>query len=138
MTRRINFFFLAAGLSALLGSPIVNAQTNSEVAQIPFAFYANSTKLPAGEYTVERNSSSGITRIHDETGRGIFLTTAGETTSKMDNPRLTFACYGGECILSQIWMPDAMGYNVTQPRQRELTRKLGVAAEMRSVRLSSH
>jgi hypothetical protein len=138
MKSRFTYLVLTAGLSAILGSSTVSAQGPSEVANVPFDFHVNASTLPAGTYTVSRETGSGITRLRDQTGRGIFVATLGADTNKANNPRLTFACYAEDCVLSTIWMPDGLGYGVAQSRSdKELTRKLGVVAEMRSVRLAA-
>lgn len=136
MKRRFTSFVLTTGLSVLLGSPMVSAQSQSEVAEIPFAFHASSSMLPAGTYTVDRAASTGVTRLSDTRGRGIFIATQGATLSKEADPRLTFACYGQDCVLTQIWTADGLGYDVVRShKDSELTRKLGVAAQLRTVHL---
>ena len=50
---------------------------------------------------------------------------------------LTFACYGGQCTLSQIWIPgDKLGYiRSTHAVEGDLQKKIGMAS-MISVRLT--
>ncbi len=128
---------LTAGLT-MLGSLTLSAQTNKEIAKIPFAFQANHNSFAAGTYSVKRLSDGGVFQLSSIQGSpSIFVNmpVISETT-KSDEGHLTFACYGHECVLSQIWMA---GYKVgnirpTSSVERDLHRKIGMAS-MISVRL---
>lgn len=128
---------LTAGLT-MLGSLTLSAQTNKENAKIPFAFQANHHSFAAGTYSVQRLTDSGVFQLSSIQGSpSIFvnLPVTSETT-KFDEGHLTFACYSGECVLSQIWLS---GYKVgnirsTSSVERDLHRKIGMAS-MISVRL---
>lgn len=128
---------LTAGLT-MLGSLTLSAQTNKENAKIPFAFQANHNSFPAGTYSVERLNDSGVFQLSPiEGGHSIFVNLpVMSETKKYDQGHLTFACYGDDCVLSQIWMD---GYKVGNIRptasvEGDLHRKIGMAS-MISVRL---
>ncbi len=139
MKRHFTYLVLTAGLSAMLGSPTLSAQQDrTEIANVPFAFQANDTHLPAGQYTVTRSVTGGIVTIRENsTGHGIFVKTSPGDESKVNNPRLTFTCYGDDCVLSTIWMPDKAAYAVYAPAHDNLTRKMGLSTQIRSVRLTA-
>jgi hypothetical protein len=139
MKRQFTRIVLTAGLSAVLGSLTLSAQDYSkETANIPFAFHANEKILPAGEYTVKQINSTGVFQLYDSNGHSLFLNAPVPKSGKAD-PRLTFSCYEKDCLLSQIWMPESnTGYAVSDSAlKKELTRKIGMAAQIRSVRFGS-
>jgi hypothetical protein len=140
MKPQLKPIILTAGLSALLGSLTLSAQDYSrEIADVPFAFHASERILPAGEYTLKQTNSRGLFRVDDSKGHSLFLNAPILQSSKAVNPRLTFACYGNECVLSQVWMPESTtGFSISDSAmKKQLTRKIGMAAEIRSVRFGA-
>ena len=127
-----------AGISAMLGSSLILVQESSrEVANIPFAFHARETTLPAGSYTVGAMNSQGAMRIADKkTGHSILVPTRGRQSGPNQSPRLTFHRYGNEYFLSEIWMPEQTdGYTVGKSaREKELAKQPDQLA-LASVRL---
>jgi hypothetical protein len=139
MSRQFAKTILTAGLSALLGSAALSAQDRSELATIPFAFQAQQISFEAGKYRVDEGSTSGLFKISSESGRSVLMLAhpVGETNSS--EPKLTFACYGRQCVLAKIEMP---GSNVEWGQspsaiEKSLSHKLGTAA-MISVALKAH
>ncbi len=131
---------LAAGLT-VLGSLTLSAQDTQENAKVPFAFQASHTSFAAGNYSVYLLNRGGLFQVTSNSGgHSIFINTApvGEVKGYSE-PHLTFACYQGDCALSQIWMPGSkVGYGrSTASVDRDLQRKLGMAT-MISVRLTAH
>jgi hypothetical protein len=130
--------FLTAGLT-VLGSLTLSAQDKVETAKIPFAFQANHKALAAGDYRVEQLNNAGTFMVRNERGESIFVSVPELIeASPSAQPHLTFACYEGNCVLSQIWMP---GSNVAYGRSdaavnRDLQRRLGMAT-MIDVRLTA-
>jgi hypothetical protein len=111
------------------------------VAKIPFAFHANQNSFAAGEYSVDPVGTNGIFQLRSrEDGHGIFVN-APPTVESRDyaEGHLTFACYQGDCVLSQIWLTgEKVGYARSESSvDRDLQRKLGMAT-MISVRLTAH
>ena len=128
---------LTAG-ATMLGSLTLSAQDKVENAKIPFAFQANHTALAAGDYRVEQLSYNGTFQILNVSdGNSIFVAVPSKVEGKPDtDSHLTFACYGGNCVLSEIWMPGGNGYTRSSSAiDHDLQRKLGMAT-MISVRLS--
>jgi hypothetical protein len=129
---------LTAGLTTL-GSLTLSAQDKVENAKIPFAFQANHTALSAGDYKISEYNLSGTFQILSVTdGHSTFVNVPSRVEGKPDaGPHLTFACYEGNCVLSEIWMPGGNGYKRSESAvDHDLQRKLGMAT-MISVRLSS-
>lgn len=129
MKRQFTSIIMTAGLS-LLGSLALSAQDRTEVADIPFAFHANQTTMPAGKYFIEQRNEGGLFQLRSAKGSSIFLSAPVEKRTDPARPRLTFARYGSEYLLSQISMPgNDVGYNVSKSAMdKELPRKIEVAA----------
>ncbi len=74
MKRRIGFLAVvfSAVLAVMLLAPVAFAQGASRVT-IPFTFIANHQVLPAGSYTVERQSDSYILLVNRSTGKLVGL-----------------------------------------------------------------
>ena len=112
--------------AALLGTAVASAQEKIEVAQIPFAFQADSRILPAGTYTV-REYTRGLFILSDADAHSMFIPTPSMNTGAPENPRLVFRCYGNERVLSQIWLNDGSGYGLGKS-SLEKNRKLEMAS----------
>ena len=133
MKRQFTSIVLAAGLS-VIGSLTLSAQDRTEVAEIPFSYTANQTQLPAGTYRVDRGNQ-GVFRLSDGKGHAIFMNAPIQQQGKADNPHLTFARFGDEYLLAQIWSTDGTGYSVSQSAlDKERPRGMQVAS-MISVKL---
>ena len=128
---------LTAGL-AIIGSLTASAQSNSADAKIPFAFTANHTAMPAGDYRIHETDTPGVFRLNDYAdAKAIVVSAAGRQDSKPSmTGHLSFACYQGDCVLSQIWLPgSSVGYiRSSSAVDSDLQRKLGMAT-MVNVRL---
>ncbi len=131
MTRQFTNAFLTAGLSALLGAAVVNAQDLSEKANIPFVFSAQQTTFEAGKYIVHEQSSSGLFLLRsNDTGHAVLMQMHPGPTADPQNPKLTFACYGHDCTLAKVSME---GSNVTYALpdtaiEKNLRHKLGISS----------
>ncbi len=137
MTRRLTNTMLIAGLSVLLGSFAVSAQSSREVADIPFDFHAQGVTLPAGTYTVKQVNENGLFQIYDGTGHSTFLSAPIKEMGATGNPRLLFRCTGNERILAQVWTVGDAGYSVPDSwLEKQNHRRLDMAALV-SVRLTS-
>jgi hypothetical protein len=120
MKLQLTTIVLTAGLSVLLGSSTLGAQSQKTVANIPFAYHVGDTTLSPGKYTIAKSSSSqGVFALREtDTGRDILMSITQHSTADKDAWKLTFTCYAGDCSLSQILM-GADSYNLTaKPRVR--------------------
>ena len=122
---------LTAGLT-VLGSLALSAQNQYETATIPFTFQVNHKSFAAGDYTLARINSSGVFQVMSkESGRSAFVSAPPSLSGKEhEEGRLTFTCYGGDCVLSQIWLDgSSIGYARSQSSiDKDLPRTLGVAS----------
>lgn len=74
-------------------------------ADIPFAFYAGETQLPAGTYELER-AGSDVYKIFNRGENSVFFGTIGVTDlSAQQSGKLIFQRYGNDYILSEMWWP---------------------------------
>lgn len=130
MTLNKTHMILAAGLSALLGTATLGAQNLREVADVPFTFHAHQQTLPAGNYQVKETGTNGVFELYGPDRKNIFVGAMVPVTANPDKPHLKFACYGGECVLSEISMPGReQAYRASQSQiEKNLSHKLGLAA----------
>lgn len=132
MKSHFSHLVLIAGLT-LFGSLSLNAQSKVN-ATIPFSFHADHASWPAGDYSLEKISigDDGHFQLMDKSsGRSMFVTAQiPEGKKNYSEGHLTFACSNGDCVLSQIALPES---NIAYTRsdsavQKDMQRKLGVAA----------
>ena len=105
MKNQLRRLLVTIGLSAVLGSSILNAQTSGKiaVADIPFSFRVADRVLPPGSYTVTAHSN-GLTQLWSaDTRESVVFLTNSEQSNKQPDPKLVFTCYGDRYFLSQVW-----------------------------------
>jgi hypothetical protein len=131
MKQHLRSIVLTAGLSVLLGSSTLSAQSQKAVASIPFAYHVGPQTFSPGKYTVGQTRSPGVFALRETATRhDTFMPVIQQGTGDKDAWNLTFSCYAGECSLSQIRMAGD-SYNLTaKPPVR-----LGKVAAMISVPL---
>jgi hypothetical protein len=102
---------ILAAIMFLLGLGVAaNAEMQSEIAvNMPFEFVAGKTKLPAGAYVVERNS----TQLFDvlmitsrDTGTSVFLNPIEMEDASTYKPKVSFRNVGEQHFLSRIQTAD--------------------------------
>src|SRR4051794_22987858 len=130
MKRHLNNIVLTAGLSVLLGSSILSAQSQKAVANIPFAYHVGEKTFSPGEYTIAKSSSSqGVFALREtDTNRAIFMSVIPEGTGAKNASKLTFSCYADGCSLSEIWLAGDSYKLTARPPVRLANNRLGVAA----------
>ena len=92
-------------LAVLATTPAVRAQ-EPVVANIPFAFMAGNTALPAGEYRVEKvYGTSQVLRIRCTEGSPAIMVAALPASSNgpQKKTKLIFNRYNDRYFLAQIW-----------------------------------
>ena len=90
---------------ALLATQVGRAQ-EPVLANIPFAFTAGDTALPAGEYRVEKmrdNSSAVLIRCTEGSPAIIVMTLPASANGPQEKTKLIFHGYGNRYFLAQIW-----------------------------------
>jgi len=99
---------LTAGVLFVLAIAPMRAQNNGFLrVQIPFSFVAAGKELPAGEYTIQQTSESGIMIIHGlHEGRTVAAPTMFVWTSGSQEPGAKFTTVAGQKYLDRIEMPD--------------------------------
>ena len=127
MKLQLKTLFLTAGLSALLGSSTLSAQSQKAAATIPFAYHVGQQTLSAGKYIVQQTRSPGILQLRNNEGHSIFVSVLPADTGKSES-KLTFSCYAGECSLSQVWMAGDVYALTARPFPREAKNNMGILA----------
>ena len=130
MKLNMTHMILTAGLSALLGTASLGAQNLREVADVPFTFHAQQQTFPAGTYELAERGTDGVFQLYGPNRKSILIGIMTPVSANPAKPHLKFACYGGECVLSEIAMPGReTAYRASQFQiDKNLTHKLGVAA----------
>jgi hypothetical protein len=96
-------------LSLLLAAGSALAQSGAIRADVPFNFTVNGTPMPAGLYTVSKNTNSINTlMIQSDNGKEVklFIPHRVESKKVADRTKLVFHCYSGRdhCFLYQLWV----------------------------------
>lgn len=105
----------------------LNAQAYKMGANIPFAFHAGTSNLPAGHYTVEKPFETQVQSMVSPAGRRIAVAPTGNLSDNQRQPRLVFHHYGTEYFLSEIWNGEGTGTKL-KPTAAENQAKESVAA----------
>ena len=105
MKNQLRRLLVTIGLSAVLGSSLLNAQVNGKVATaaVPFSFRIADRVLPPGNYTLTAHSN-GLTQLwNTDSQQGMVFLTHSEMQGPQSDAKLVFNCYGDRYFLSQIW-----------------------------------
>src|SRR5262249_17180608 len=104
MYRRVFNTMAVVSFFGMLAAPVVRAQSDMLVANIPFQFNVGKVVLPFGEYGVRMLDPATLMIQSRDGQRAAFATTIGANSSKkVDEGKLVFNRYGTQCFLSQIW-----------------------------------
>lgn len=119
MKSMMNHLMVAAvAMAAVAG--VASAQTLK--VEVPFAFRASGTVMPAGTYyVVSRPTGSGVPifRVLNLDAKRGILASAGLKHEGASNgeAKLVFRCYDSSCTLAQIWTGSAVGaYDIPMPK----------------------
>jgi len=119
----------AAFLLSIIAAAQCDAQQTVMKVNIPFAFGAGNTMLPAGEYGIRRYAVGEVVQlIRQSDGEPLILVTtlAVERTGKPLSPGLIFNQYGNDYFLSEIWVGNTQGRQLRKsPLEKELTSTMG-------------
>jgi len=104
----IRSFALPLSALALLIAPSANAQITGEIrANIPFSFYVQDTRLPAGSYTLSMldDSELQVMQIRSQDGKAAVVFDVDDTRldSTPSTTELIFHRYGNHEYLSRIF-----------------------------------
>ena len=130
MKRHLHNIVLTAGLSVLLGSSTLSAQSQKAVANIPFAYHVGEKTFSPGKYAIAKTGSSqSVFALREtDTNRAMFMSVIAQGTGAKNASKLTFSCYAGDCSLSQIWLAGDSYKLTARPPVRLANNRLGVAA----------
>jgi hypothetical protein len=116
MKNQLRRLLVTIGLSAVLGSSLLNAQVSGRVAKadVPFSFRIADRVLPAGNYTLTAHSN-GLTQLwNTDTQQGMVFLAGSEMQGPQSDAKLVFNCYGDRYFLSQIWFGGDSGRILTK------------------------
>jgi hypothetical protein len=96
----------------LLGISAFSALAESSVwlrVQIPFAFVAGQANLPAGDYIVTEDSTSGVVMLQSQATKSaaVVLSSNGNTPLHGRSPELIFERRGDRNVLTQVQVSDS-------------------------------
>jgi hypothetical protein len=119
-------FAIAAVTALMTLAPAPSHAQQVSQANIPFAFQAGNTSMPAGEYKVLRALPDSETvqqiRRTDSSAATLVHTSASDLRQDDAGPKLIFHCYAKQCFLSEIWVGEGRVLKLTQSgRERELS-----------------
>jgi hypothetical protein len=96
----------AISLFGMLAAPVVQAQSDTLMANIPFQFNVGKAVLPSGEYRVKPMNPSTLLIQSKDGHQAAIAMTIGVTSSKGgDTGKLVFHRYGTQYFLSKVWHP---------------------------------
>lgn len=127
--KTLNNMMLALGVAALAATSLC-AQTKA-VAKIPFDFTVQAVTLPAGDYTLQKLSTSGdtIQIVNNETRKSVLVMAPGAMAhdgKPTDPGKVIFHQYGDRYFLSEVWTPSGLrGRVMPNKLERELTASNG-------------
>jgi len=95
-------------MAAALVAVAVGASAQSMKAEIPFAFRAGGAVLAPGSYRVSVSSRANNSVIHltsRDTNKSILILSLykSDVSNPAGDPKLWFACAGGNCVLTSVW-----------------------------------
>jgi hypothetical protein len=140
--KTLKTFVLAMSAVAMLGTTGLYAQIGV-VANVPFNFTVENTRMPAGDYLlVPTSSTSGVIQLMNrETGKGVLVnapsslsayTSKGEQTGM-----IIFHRYGDRYFFSEVWTPNGVGGHARPSKlEREIQAGTGKQVALVSVRLA--
>jgi hypothetical protein len=119
----------------------LQAQSVELRTNIPFAFYAGNTLMPAGEYQVHGQGPWVILRSIDggKSATGVVMTNAASGTDPHRDARLDFTRYGDTYFLSTIWNGWSGNGRQLAPTagEKELAKQGGAPARVATVLAST-
>ena len=114
---------LTLALSLLLSAGVAQAEVTLE-ANIPFDFQVGKQVMPAGEYTISADVTSGLVHVRARAGgeQALMGSNAAGGGSQAEESKLVFNRYQDRYFLAQLWSADSnYGRAIPQSRrEREL------------------
>jgi len=95
------FRILVSAALLLLTLGATGQTTSDVVVDVPFAFFANAERLPAGHYIVSQKTD--MIRIFNYQSQGLYVPTHLALRTNAQGSKLVFHRYGETYFLSSIW-----------------------------------
>jgi hypothetical protein len=138
MKRHLNTL---AAILILVGGLTISAQAQTAgaqkvVANIPFAFNAGNTNLPAGKYTItvlNPSSDRKILQIRSTKGPSATVLTTAESGNISDDAKLVFQRYGDRYFFAQVQMAGDSTSLAAVKSNTERAEKLALGKRKQSV-----
>ena len=112
--KTIKTTLLFGGLLALAMS--LNAESAMIRVNVPFAFVAGGTVMPAGAYTIEEPSIQGVLLLRGNQPNSTAMVLAvNGGPSNTAQAGVTFTHKGSEVILSTVTVPGGSSYSLVGP-----------------------
>jgi hypothetical protein len=119
--------FAIAALALTAFVPAASAQGKTFSLLVPFDFYAGTTLMPAGKYTVSQTPFTRATQIYDQNGHAATILPIVTNSRLIGNNRMVFNRYGSMNFLSEIqWGHSDTGYKLPES-SLELEARLGTS-----------
>jgi len=111
-------------LSSMAATQVARAQ-EPMVVNIPFAFTAGNTTLPAGEYRVqklEQNSAVLLMNCRDARAAAFVVTNPAQARELQSQSKLVFNRYDNRYFLSQVWTAGSIRGRqlLKSPKEKEM------------------
>jgi hypothetical protein len=108
MTKYILRGFITAGMLAVSAVPGFSQSTFALRVHVPFTFMAGQASLPAGDYMIAQDATSGVITLQNAASRSAasVLTSTGDTPVEGCSPQLVFDRHGDRTVLKQIRLAD--------------------------------
>jgi len=138
MIRQVSKALATIAFFAMLAAPVIQAQSDTLVANIPFDFHVGKALLPSGAYDVKPlNPGTLLIQSKDGSSSAISLTIGVSSGKIQDTGRLVFNRYRDEYFLSKVWRPGSstgrelpksrseieMAKNMSKPEATEVAAK---------------
>lgn len=106
---------------------------------VPFSFYIENTRLPAGDYSIRAMDPTDTFDLLITNASGTvevdFLTNAVQTEQPATDPELEFQKFGNRYFLSRIWLEGAnRGFALMKPRMQQKLEKTGQHGETHRIK----
>ena len=134
MNRLMLGFAAIVGMGLAISNSPLYAQSTPLKVEIPFAFHAGNSTLPAGTYIVVR--LGGAIRISDGNGHDVaVVSNSVDNKAKGNTSELSFNRYSGEYFLEEVrWI----GYSSAQGLMKSrMELELAKAAQREDVKLAA-
>ncbi|HXN72109.1 MAG TPA: hypothetical protein VN861_06110 [Candidatus Acidoferrales bacterium] len=112
--------------AALLFTTLAHGQSyprNPVTANVPFAFQAGDTKMPAGEYHIQRAAQGSTTmeevRAVGSSANALLPVSLENSKGSNDKSKLIFHCYRAECFLAEIRSEGGQTLQIMESRREK-------------------